>query len=204
MEIRNRPKTWEQHVNNRVAPIGDRESTYRKWVANGSLHHGVLLIGTDMTPSTDSDDTRGDNGAPHNTQPASPIAGADHAPADLESGSDVQPALPAAPTARRRNDTLWGGLATAVAVAAMLWIAYQSNVRYEVTQVQKQIAPQHDESGAELQSLKDQIKRLTAAQSRTDAEVARLVKQSPPAKSEIQGLQNHVNAPRKEPKAQKR
>jgi peptidoglycan hydrolase CwlO-like protein len=73
-----------------------------------------------------------------------------------------------------------------------------------VTQVQKQIAPQHDESGAELQSLKDQIQRLTAAQSRTDAEVARLVKQSPPAKSKIQGLQNHVNAPRKERKAQKR
>jgi hypothetical protein len=94
----------------------------------------------------------------------------------ISKAGDVQPALPVAPTARRRNDTLWGGLATAVAVAAMLWIAYQSNVRYEVTQVQKQIASQHDESGAELQSLKDQIQRLTAAQSRTDAEVARLVK----------------------------
>lgn len=170
---------------------------------NGSLHHGVLLIGTDMTLSTNSGDTRGDNGAPRNTQPASSIA-ADQPPADLESGSDVQPALPAAPAARGRNDTLWGALATAFAVAAMLWIAYQSNVRYEVTQVQKQIASQQDESGAELQSLKDQVQRLTAAQSRTDAEVAKLVKQSPPGKSELQGLQNHVNAPRKEPKAQKR
>jgi hypothetical protein len=145
----------------------------------------VLLIGTDMTPSTNSDDTRIDNGAPRNTQPASSIAGADHAATDLESGSDVQPALPAAPAARGRNDTLWGGLATAFAVAAMLWIAYQSNVRYEVTQVQKQIASQHDESGSELQSLKDQIQRLTAAQGRTDAEVAKLVKQSPPGKSEL-------------------
>jgi hypothetical protein len=170
---------------------------------NGSLHHGVLLIGADMTLSTNSDDTRGDNGAPRNTQPASSIA-ADQSPTDLGSRSDVQPALPAAPAARGRNDTIWGALATAFAVAAMLWTAYQSNVRYEVTQVQKQIASQHDESDAELQSLKDQIQRITTAQNRTDAEVARLAKQSPPAKSEIQGLQNHVNAPRKEPKAQKR
>jgi uncharacterized protein HemX len=164
----------------------------------------VLLIGFYMTPSANSDDARSDNGAPRNTQPASSIGGADHAPTDLESGSDVQPAPPAAAAARGRNDTLWGGLATAAAVAAMLWIAYQSSVRYEVTQVQKQIASQHDESDAELQSLKDQIQRITTAQNRTDAEVARLAKQSPPAKSEIQGLQNHVNAPRKEPKAQKR
>ena len=57
---------------------------------------------------------------------------------------------------------MWGGLATAVAVAAMLWIAYQSNVRNEVAQVQKQIATQHDESAAQLQSLKDEIQGITA------------------------------------------
>jgi septal ring factor EnvC (AmiA/AmiB activator) len=164
----------------------------------------VLLIGTDMTPSTNSDDNRSDNGLPGNTQPASATVGANKAPNDLESRSEVQSAPPATPAARRRNDTLWGTLATAVAVAAMLWIAYQSNVRSEVTQVQKQIAAQHDESVAELQSLKDKIQGITATQSRTDAEVAKLVRQSPPAKSEIQGLQNHVNTLRREPNAQKR
>lgn len=99
---------------------------------------------------------------------------------------------------------MWGGLATAVAVAAMLWIAYQSNVRNEVAQVQKQIATQHDESAAQLQSLKDEIQGITAAQNRTDAQIAKLIKQSPPAKSEIQGLQNHVDTLRTPPKAQKR
>lgn len=53
-------------------------------------------------------------------------------------------------------------------------------------------------------SLKDKIQGITAVQNRTDAEIAKLVKQSPPAKSEIQGLQNHVNTLRREPKGQKR
>jgi uncharacterized protein HemX len=157
-----------------------------------------------MTPSTNSDDNRSDNGAPGNTQPASAAVGANQAANDLESRSEVQSAPAATPAARGRNDAWWGSLATAVAIAAMLWIAYQSNVRGEVTQVQKQIAAQHDESLAELQSLKDKIQGITAAQNRTDAEVAKLVKQSPSAKSEIQGLQNHVNTLRREPNAQKR
>jgi hypothetical protein len=158
-----------------------------------------------MTPSTNSDENRIDNGLPGNTRPVSATVGANEAPNDLDkSGSEVQSAPRATAVARRRNDTLWGTLATAVAVAAMVWIAYQSNVRGEVTQVQKQIAAQHDENVAELQSLKDKIQGITAAQSRTDAEVAKLVKQSPPAKSEIQGLQNHVNTLRREPNAQKR
>jgi hypothetical protein len=54
-----------------------------------------------------------------------------------------------------------------------------------------------------LQSLKDQIQGIKAAQSRSDADIAKLVRQSPTAKSEIQGLQNHVNTLRREPKAQK-
>jgi uncharacterized protein HemX len=99
---------------------------------------------------------------------------------------------------------MWGGLATAVAVAAMLWIAYQSNVRNDVAQVQKQIAAQHAESVAEFHFLGDKIQEITTAQSQTDAEIAKLVRQSPSAKSEIQGLQNHVDTLRRSPKAQKR
>jgi uncharacterized protein HemX len=99
---------------------------------------------------------------------------------------------------------MWGGLATAVAVAAMLWIAYQSNVRNDVAQVQKQISAQHDENVAEFQFLRDKIREITTAQSRTDAEMAKLVRQSPSAKSEIQGFQNHVDTLRRPPKAQKR
>ena len=174
-----------------------------KWVANSSCRRGVLLIGTDMTPSVNSDDDRSDSGVPESTEPGSVIV-TNQAPNDLEGESEAQSGPPAKPLPARRNDSLWGGLATAAAVAAMLWIAYQSNVREEVAQVQKRIAVQHDESSAELQSLKDQIQGITAAQSRTDADVAKLVRQSPTAKSELQGLQNHVNTLRKEPKAQKR
>jgi uncharacterized protein HemX len=175
-----------------------------KWVANSSFRRGVLLSGTDMTPSMNRDDNRSDSGVPESTEPGSVIVTSNPAPNDLEGGREAQSGPPATPPSARRNDSLWGGLATAAAVAAMLWIAYQSNVREEVAQVQKQIAVQHDESSAELQSLKDQIQGITAAQSRTDADVAKLVRQSPTAKSEIQGLQNHVNTLRGEAKAQKR
>ena len=99
-----------------------------------------------------------------------------------ENGSDDSQRAPA-PAARGRKDTLWAGLATTVAVASMLWIAYQSNVRNEITLVQRQIEAQH----AELQSLKDKIQGMTPTQSRTDVE------QSQPSISEIQGLQNHLN-----------
>ena len=170
-----------------------------KRAANSSSRRG-----TDMMPSTNSDDNRSNNGAPESTQPESAIVGSNQSPNDLEASSEAQLAPPATPPSARRNDSLWGGLATAAAVAAMLWIAYQSNVREEVRQVQKQIAAQHDESSAQLQSLKDQIQGITAAQSRSDADIAKLVRQSPTAKSEIQGLQNHVNTLRREPKAQKR
>jgi hypothetical protein len=116
-----------------------------------------------MTPETD------ENGS-DDAQHASPTsAGADQNSNNLESiGNEVQSAP--AP-------------ATTVAVASMLWIAYQSNVRNEVTLVQRQIEAQH----AELQSLKDKVQGMAATQSRTDVE------QSQPSISEIQGLQNHVN-----------
>jgi hypothetical protein len=101
-----------------------------------------------MTPETD------ENGS-DNAQRAFPtIAGANQIPNNLESiGDKVQSAPAPAPTASGRKDTLWAGLATIVAVASMLWIGYQSNVRNEVTLVQRQIEAQH----AELQSIKDKV-----------------------------------------------
>jgi hypothetical protein len=152
-----------------------------------------------MTPSTNVDEN---GGAPRIAQPAS--ASADRVPNAPASRGEVQSAPVAPSAARGRSDAIWAALATAVAVAAIVWIAYQANARNEVAQVQKEIAAQHAESVAELQSLKDKIQGITVAQNRTDAEIAKLVKQSPPAKSENQGLQNHVNTLRREPKAQKR
>jgi hypothetical protein len=142
-----------------------------------------------MTPETDENGS--EPGGPRNTQPASPTADTDQVPNDVD---EVQLAPPTTPAARGRNDALWGGLATTVAVAAMLWIAYQSNVRNEVAQVQKQIEFQH----AEFQSLKDKIQGITAGQSQTDVE------QSQPSMSEIQGLQNHVETLRGQAKRQKK
>jgi septal ring factor EnvC (AmiA/AmiB activator) len=152
-----------------------------------------------MTPSTNADEN---GGAPRNAQPAS--ASADRVPNAPASRGEVQFAPVAPSAARGRSNAVWAALSTAVAVAAMVWVAYQANARNEVAQIQREIAAQHAESVSELQSLKDKIQGITVAQNRTDAEIAKLVKQSPPAKSEIQGLQNHVNTLRREPKAQKR
>jgi uncharacterized protein HemX len=161
----------------------------------------VLLIGNNMTPINADEN----GGAPRNAQqPASASAGADRVPNAPQGSSEVQSARVVASAAGARSDAVWAALATAVAIAAMVWIAYQANARDEVAQVQKEIATQHDETVAQLQSLKDKIQGITVAQNRTDAEVTKLVKQSPPAKSEIQGLQNHVNTLRQEPKAKKR
>jgi hypothetical protein len=145
-------------------------------------------MSNDRTSSMNTDEN---GGAPRNTQPSS--AGADQVPND---------ATVASPAARGRSDALWGCLATTVAVAAMLWIAYQSNVRNEVAQVQKQISAQHDESVAELQSLKAKIQAIAAAQSQADVEIAKMVKQSP--SGELQGLQNWVDTPRRGAKSAKR
>jgi hypothetical protein len=73
-----------------------------------------------MMPSTNSDDNRSNNGAPESTQPESAIVGSNQSPNDLEASSEAQLAPPAIPPSARRNDALWGGLATAAAVAAML------------------------------------------------------------------------------------
>jgi hypothetical protein len=157
------------------------------WLTASHSRHGA-----DMTPETDENGS--DSGAPRNTQAASPTAGAGQIPNDVGSRDEVQPAPPITPAARGRNDALWAGLATTVAVAAMLWIAYQSNARNEVAQVQKQVEALH----ADLQSLKDKIQRMTAAQSPTDVE------QSQPSISEIRGLQNHVETLRGQAKRQKK
>ena len=45
---------------------------------------------------------------------------------------------------------------------------------------------------------------MTAAQSQTDAEIAKLAAQSQPPKSELQGLQNHVDNLRGRAKKQKK
>jgi hypothetical protein len=145
-----------------------------------------------MTPETDENGS--EPGEPRNSKPASPTAGTDQVPNDVGRRDEVQPAPPTAPAARGRNDAFWAALATTAAVAAMLWIAYQSNVRNQVAQVQKQIEVQH----AELQSLKDKIQGITAGQSQTDVE------QSQPSTSEIQGLQNHVETLRRQTKRQKK
>ena len=93
------------------------------------------------------------------------------------------------------NDASWAALATTVAPVALgltIGIAY---VGY--AHVQRQIKAQHAElqsQHAELQSLKDKIQGMAAAQSRTDVE------QSQPSISEIQGLQNHVDTLRGQPK----
>ena len=86
------------------------------------------------------------------------------------------------------NEASWAALATTVAPVALdltIGIAYLGYAH-----VQRQIKAQH----AELHSLKDKIQGMAAAQSRTDVE------QSQPSISEIQGLQNHVDTLRGEPK----
>jgi hypothetical protein len=139
-----------------------------------------------MTPETDENESDVQHGSPT-------IAGVDQIPNNSNIGHEVQSA-PAAPAASGRNDTLWAGLATTVAIASMLWIAYQSNVRNEVTLVQRQIEAQH----AELQSLKDKVQGMAPTQSWIDVE------QSQPSISEIQGLQNHVDTLRGRAKKQKK
>ena len=121
---------------------------------------------------------------------ASPIiAGAGQFPNDLESiGDEVQSAPAATPAARGWKDALRAGTVVPVALGLVLGIAYLGYAH-----VQRQITAQH----AELQSLKDKIQAMAVAQTRTDVE------QSQPLISEIQGLQNHLNTPRGQPKQQK-
>ena len=107
-------------------------------------------------------------------------------------GTLASPA-PAATAAAR--DALRAGTVVPVALGLMLGIAYLGYAH-----VQRQIKAQH----AELQSLKDKIQGMAVAQSQTDAEIDKLAAQSQPPKSEIQGLQNHVDNLRGRAKKQKK
>jgi len=143
----------------------------------------TFFIGADMTDENGTGD-------PRSTLPSSIIAGAGQIPNDLESiGDEVQSAPAATPAVRGRKDALRAGTVVPVALGLMLGIAYLGYAH-----VQRQIKAQH----AELQSLKDKIQTMAAAQSRTDVE------QSQPSINEIQGLQNHVDTLRGRAKKQKK
>jgi uncharacterized membrane protein YciS (DUF1049 family) len=85
------------------------------------------------------------------------------------------------------RDALRAGTVVPVALGLILGVAYLGYAH-----LQRQIAAQHA-FGTQLQPLKQKIHEMTAVQSQTDAEVAKLAAQSQPPKSVIQGLQNHVD-----------
>jgi len=77
-----------------------------------------------------------------------------------------------------------------VALGLMLGIAYLGYAH-----LQRQIEAQHAGFVTQLQPMKQKIQEMAAAQSQTEAEVAKLAAYftAPFPKSEIQGLQNHVD-----------
>jgi uncharacterized protein HemX len=87
-------------------------------------------------------------------------------------------AVAAIPGASARKDALRAGTVVPVALGLVLGITYLGYAN-----VQRQIKTQH----AELQSLKDKMQEMAAAQSRID------VDRSQPSISEIPGLQNHTD-----------
>ena len=99
-------------------------------------------------------------------------------------GTLASPA-PAATAAAR--DASRAGTVVPVALGLMLGIAYLGYAH-----LQRQIEAQHAGFVTQLQPMKQKIQEMTAAQSQTDAEIAKLAAQSQPPKSEIRGLQNHV------------
>jgi uncharacterized protein HemX len=104
-------------------------------------------------------------------------------------GTLASPAPAATAAVRGQKDTLRARTVVPIALGLMLGIAYLGYAH-----VQRQIKAQH----AELQSLNDKIQGMAVAQTRTDVE------QSQPSKSEIQGLQNHVDNLRGRAKKQKK
>jgi uncharacterized protein HemX len=118
-----------------------------------------------------------------------------------DEGGDPRGALaspaPAATAAAR--DALRAGSVVPVALGLMLGIAYLGYAH-----LQRQIEAQHAGFVTQLQPMKQKIQEMTAAQSQTDAEIAKLAAQSQPPKSEIQGLQNHVDNLRGQAKKHKK
>ena len=128
--------------------------------------------------------------------------GADMTPENDENGGDPRGTLaspaPAATAAAR--DALRAGTVVPVALGLVLGIAYLGYAH-----LQRQIEAQDAGFVTQLQPLKQKIQEMTAAaQSQTDAEIATLASQSQPPKSEIQGLQNHVDTLRGRAKPQKK
>ena len=108
----------------------------------------------------------------------------------------ASPAPAATATAR---DALRAGTVVPVALGLMLGIAYLGYAH-----LQRQIQAQHAGFVTQLQPMEQKIQEMTAAQSQTDTEVAKLAAQLQPPKSEIQGLQNHVDNLRGRAKKQKK
>lgn len=100
-------------------------------------------------------------------------------------GTFASPA-PAATAAAR--DSLRAGTVVPVALGLMLGIAYLGYAR-----LKRQIEAQHSGLVTQLQPLMKKMQEMTAAQSQSDAEIAKLAAQSQPPKSEIWGLQNRVD-----------
>ena len=118
---------------------------------------------------------------------------------ESDEGGDPRGALasPAATAAAR--DALRAGTVVPVALGLMLGIAYLGYAH-----LQRQIQAQHAGFVTQLQPMEQKIQEMTAAQSQTDTEIAKLTAQLQPPKSEIQGLQNHVDNLRGRAKKQKK
>ncbi len=118
-----------------------------------------------------------------------------------DEGGDPRGTLgsPALATTAAARDALRAGTVVPVALGLMLGIAYLGYAH-----LQRQIEAQHAGFVAQLQPMKQKIHEMAAAQSQTNAEIAKLVTQSEPPKSEIQGLQNHANNLRGRTKKQKK
>src|SRR5215471_17471577 len=118
--------------------------------------------------------------------------------AENDEGGDPRALAPPASTAAAR-DALRAGTVVPVAFGLMLGIAYLGYAH-----LQRQIQAQHAGFVTQLQPMEQKIQEMTAAQSQTDTEVAKLAAQLQPPKSEIQGLQNHVDNLRGRAKKQKK
>jgi hypothetical protein len=130
--------------------------------------------------------------------------GADMTPETDENGGDprgtlASPAPASTPTATGQKDAGRATTVVPIALGLMLGVAYLGYAHLKT-----QIEEQHAGFVTQLQPLKHKIQEVTAAQSQTDAEIAKLVAQSPPPKNEIQGLQNHIITPRGQPKQRKK
>ena len=122
---------------------------------------------------------------------------------ESDEGGDPRGALasPAPAATAAAKDALRAGTVVPVALGLMFGITYLGYAH-----LQRQIQAQHAGFVTQLQPMKQKIQEMEAAQSQTEAEVAKLVAYftAPFPKSEIQGLQNHVDNLRGQAKKQKK